>query len=81
MTTTIPTPLRTPTPTAGPGPCPAGAVVNAALQAVGPAGGRSSAVLQQVLERELRDRGAGLPTTHVRQLADAIADGRTLSYR
>jgi len=72
-TTTIPTPV--------PDPCPAGALVNQALRAVGPARGRSSTVLQQVLEKELRDRGAGLPTTHVRQLAEAIADGRTISYR
>jgi len=72
-TTTIPTPDTAP--------CPAGTLVNEALLAVGPARGRSSAVLQQVLEEELRHRGAGLPTTHVRQLADAIADGRTISYR
>ena len=72
-TTTIPIPV--------PDSCPAGALVNQALRAVGPARGRSSTVLQQVLEKELRDRGAGLPTTHVRQLAEAIADGRTISYR
>lgn len=64
-----------------PRPCPAGSVVNEALQAVGPARGRSAAMLAQVLEKELRARGAGLPSTHVRQLAEAVADGRTLVYR